>query len=61
MEAVYLSTKIVVLSANPGRVAAVIDVPFAYPRPPELRESPEYLELLSRTTRTLRAVLPAPS
>ena len=61
MEAVYLSTKIVVLSANPGRVAAVVDVPFAYPRPPELRESPEYLELLSRTTRTLRAVLPAPS
>jgi len=59
MEAVYLSSKIVVLSAHPGRVAAIIDVPFAYPRPPELRESPEFLELLSRTTRSLRAVLPS--
>jgi len=61
MEAVFLSSKIVVLSANPGRIAAVIDVPFAYPRPPELRESGEYLELLARTTKLLRAVLPAPS
>ncbi len=59
MEAVYLSSKIVVLEANPGRVASVIDVPFAYPRPPELREGREFLELLSRTTRALRAVLPA--
>jgi len=60
MEAVFLSSKIVVLSANPGRVAAVVDVPFGYPRPPELRESVEYLELLARTTKLLRAVLPAP-
>lgn len=53
-EAVYLSTRIVVLSANPGRVSAVIDVPFAYPRPPELRETPEFLQLLAHTARALR-------
>eukprot|EP01035_Chromulina_nebulosa_P004346 gene4346-5945_t len=54
-EAVYLSTRIVVLSANPGRIAQVIDVPFGYPRPAELRETPEFLQLLATTSRALRA------
>jgi len=57
-EAVFLSTRVVVLSANPGRVARMIDVPFAYPRAAELRETPEFLELLAETSRALRAVLP---
>lgn len=55
-EAVFLSTRIVVLSANPGRVAQIIDVPFAYPRAAELRETREFLELLGATTHALRAV-----
>ena len=55
-EAVFLSTRIVVLSANPGRVAQVIDVPFAYPRGAELRETPEFLKMLGATTHALRAV-----
>ncbi len=57
-EAVFLSTRVVVLSANPGRQARTIRVPFAYPRPAELRETPEFLELLAETSRALRAVLP---
>jgi NitT/TauT family transport system ATP-binding protein len=38
-EAIYLSDRVVVLSAKPGRVVEEIDIPFAYPRPelPELR------------------------
>jgi NitT/TauT family transport system ATP-binding protein len=56
MEAVFLSTRIVVLSANPGRIATVIEVPFAYPRKAELRETPEFLHLLAETARALRAV-----
>jgi NitT/TauT family transport system ATP-binding protein len=59
-EAVYLSSRIVVLASDPGRVASVIEVPIAHPRPPEWRESREFLDLLSRTTRALRAVLPSP-
>lgn len=55
-EAVFLSTRIVVLSANPGRTHRIIDVPFAYPRPPELRESAEFLRLLAATAQELRAV-----
>ncbi len=55
-EAVFLSTRIVVLSANPGRIAGVIPVPFAYPRTAELRETPEFLKLLAETSHALRAV-----
>jgi NitT/TauT family transport system ATP-binding protein len=55
-EAVFLSTRIVVLSANPGRIAEVITVPFAYPRTAELRETPEFLKLLAETSHALRAV-----
>jgi NitT/TauT family transport system ATP-binding protein len=57
-EAVFLSSKIIVLASNPGRIAATIPVPFAYPRRPELRESPEFLKLLAETSHSLRAVLP---
>ncbi len=57
-EAVFLSTKVVVLGSNPGRIAEVIEVPFPYPRAAELRETPEFLALLARTTHALRAVLP---
>jgi NitT/TauT family transport system ATP-binding protein len=59
-EAVFLSNRVVVLSAGPGRIADVIDVPFAYPRPAELRETPEFLQLLAKTTHALRSVLPSP-
>jgi NitT/TauT family transport system ATP-binding protein len=55
-EAVFLSTRIIVLSANPGRIADVIDVPFAYPRTAELRETAEFLQLLATTARALRSV-----
>ncbi len=58
-EAIFLSTRIVVLSANPGRVAEIIEVPAPYPRGPEFRESEAFLQLLARTTRSLRSVMPA--
>jgi NitT/TauT family transport system ATP-binding protein len=57
-EAVFLSTRVVVLSRNPGRVARVIPVPFPYPRAAELRESPEFFQLLAEISHSLRAVLP---
>ena len=46
-EAIYLSSRIVVVSARPARVRAVIHVPFAYPREEALHESPEFGELRS--------------
>jgi len=54
-EAVFLSTRIVVLSPNPGSVSRVISVPFPYPRTADLRETPQFLQLLAETSHALRA------
>ncbi|HEX4447463.1 MAG TPA: ABC transporter ATP-binding protein [Polyangiaceae bacterium] len=55
-ESVFLSTRILVLSPRPGRIAADIEVPFAYPRPPELRYDPAFAQVASRVSAALRAV-----
>lgn len=54
-EAVYLSTKVVVMSDRPGKVVAEIPVPFAYPRPPELRYDPAFGQLAALVSSALRA------
>ena len=46
-EAVYLSSKIVVMTARPTRIREVIAVPFGYPREESLHESREFGELRS--------------
>ena len=53
-EAVFLSTRIVVLSNDPGTIAAIIEVPHSLPRGPEFRESSTYFDLLAETSRALR-------
>ncbi|WP_332717796.1 ABC transporter ATP-binding protein [Pelagibacterium mangrovi] len=54
-EAVYLSTKIVVMSPRPGRVTDVIDSTLPRERPLDIRESPEFLEIAARVREGLRA------
>jgi NitT/TauT family transport system ATP-binding protein len=54
-EAVFLSTRIVVMSERPGRVVADIAVPFGYPRPPELRYTPEFGALCGEVSQHLRS------
>jgi NitT/TauT family transport system ATP-binding protein len=44
-EAIFLSTRILMISARPSRVLRTIDVPFAYPRTPELTATPEFQKL----------------
>jgi len=44
-EAIYLSSKIVVVTARPSRVREVIEVPFGYPRTEGLHEDPRFLAL----------------
>jgi NitT/TauT family transport system ATP-binding protein len=58
-EAVYLSTRVVVMSARPGRVLREIEVPFAFPRAPELRSSPEFAALTGEVSAALRHPAPA--
>ena len=56
-EAVFLSSRIVVLSANPGRIAQIIEIPFPFPRIAELRETTLYLNTLAKATHALRSVM----
>jgi NitT/TauT family transport system ATP-binding protein len=53
-EAVFLSTRVLVMSARPGRIVGNFAVPFAYPRRPELRFEPEFGELCGRVSDALR-------
>ena len=53
-EALFLSSRIVILSGNPGRINSIIHVPFEYPRTAALRESAKYLEILATITHALR-------
>lgn len=54
-EAVYLSTRIVVMSPRPGRIADVIDSPLPHERPLDIRDSPEFLEIAHRVRDGLHA------
>jgi NitT/TauT family transport system ATP-binding protein len=54
-EAVYLSTKIVVMSPRPGRITDIIDSPLPKERPLEIRDSREFIEIAHRVREGLRA------
>ncbi len=54
-EAVYLSTKIVVMSPRPGRVTDVIDSTLPKERPLDIRETSEFLAIAARVRDGLRA------
>ncbi|MGB1147537.1 MAG: ABC transporter ATP-binding protein [Alphaproteobacteria bacterium] len=53
-EAVYLSTKIVVMSPRPGRVSKVIDNPLPEDRPLDVRETAAFLDVASEVRAALR-------
>jgi NitT/TauT family transport system ATP-binding protein len=45
-EAVYLSTRILVMSARPGRIIAEVPVPLPHPRVPDIRTDPEFTRIV---------------
>ena len=53
-EAVYLSTKVVVLSGRPGHIVGRFDVPFTMPRDPDIRFTPEFAALVGEISHVLR-------
>ena len=54
-EAVFLSTRIVVMSPRPGRVHDVVDCDFPRDRTLDIRETPEFLRVAHRVREGLRA------
>jgi NitT/TauT family transport system ATP-binding protein len=55
-EAVFLSNRILVLSANPGRLHREIKVDLAYPRTEETRQSRDFQDLVAEVSKLLRSV-----
>jgi NitT/TauT family transport system ATP-binding protein len=53
-EAVFLSTRVLVMSARPGTIVASFDVPFAFPRSPDLRFDADFAALAGEVSHALR-------
>src|SRR5256885_11879067 len=54
-EAVFLSSRVVVMSARPGRITKIIDVDLPRPRTDDTRETRRYFELVTEVREALRA------
>ena len=54
-EAVYLSTRIVVMSPRPGRITEIVENSLGPERPLEIRETPEFLSVAHRVREALHA------
>ncbi len=53
-EAVYLSTKVIVMSGRPGTIVDTFEVPFPMPRDPDIRFTAEFAELVGKVSHALR-------
>ena len=53
-EAVFLSTRVVVMSARPGRIVGIVEIDLPQPRTTETREEPRFAELIREVRRLLR-------
>jgi NitT/TauT family transport system ATP-binding protein len=55
-EAVFLSTRIIVLAPSPGRIAQEITIPLPFPRTSATREGPQFESFVTEVSRALRGV-----
>jgi NitT/TauT family transport system ATP-binding protein len=58
-EAAFLSTRVAVMSARPGRIMAELKVPYGYPRSASLRTAPDYAGFCRRLSEALTGALAA--
>jgi NitT/TauT family transport system ATP-binding protein len=57
-EAVFLSSRVLVMSDRPGRIVADVPVPLPYPRRPEMRFEPRFAERCGLISHELRMARP---
>jgi NitT/TauT family transport system ATP-binding protein len=55
-EAVYLSDRVCVLSPHPGRLSAVVEITLPRPRVREMRDSAEFISLVSKIRNSFEGV-----
>ncbi len=55
-EAVFLSTRVVVMSPRPGRIATIVDVDLPQPRTVDTRETDRYFDLVTEVREALRGI-----
>jgi NitT/TauT family transport system ATP-binding protein len=55
-EAVFLSTRVVVMSPRPGRVSGIVDIDLPQPRTAETREEPRFFELVTQVRELLHKI-----
>jgi NitT/TauT family transport system ATP-binding protein len=61
-EAVFLSTRVVVMSSRPGRITGIVDIDLPQPRTVDTREEPRFFELVTEVRELLRGGgVPAPA
>ncbi|UOQ49907.1 ABC transporter ATP-binding protein [Gracilibacillus caseinilyticus] len=53
-EAVYLSTRVAVMTPSPGKVASTLDVPLPFPRNDEVRTTHEFSDIVAQVSRDLK-------
>ncbi|MFY3791807.1 ABC transporter ATP-binding protein [Ureibacillus sp. MALMAid1270] len=55
-EAIFLSDRVFVLSPHPGRLSKVVEIPLPRPRTAEMRESPEFYQLITEIRNSFEGV-----
>ena len=53
-EAVFLSSRVVVMSPRPGRIAGMVEIDLPHPRMVDTREAPRFFELVTEVRELLR-------
>jgi len=56
-EAVFLASRIAIMSPRPGRIVDWLDVPFDYPRDAALRSDPAFHAVVAKVSESLRRVI----